>query len=147
MLDTWDYIRKAYQQPAEYGQDVADPTRPDGLGYEILARHRPEVLHGYITLRKGAKNSPRPGLSDAVKELIIVAIEAARLAPSKSHAVRAVKYGATVGEVAETVSLCMMIGGMLTYQYSGKDALKAAEEAATKPPRSSTTKRGARKRK
>jgi hypothetical protein len=48
--------------------------------------------------------------------------------------VRAIKAGATVEQVAEVVSLCIMIGGMLTFQESGKFALKAAEDAAAGLP-------------
>ncbi len=131
--EDWEYIRKAYHQPADAGSDVMDPSRPDPLGYEILSRYRPEVLHGYITLRKAAKDNPRSVLPDSMRELIIVAIECARTkvnGPPTGHAIRAIKAGATVEQVAEVVSLCILIGGMLTYQESGKHALRAAEETA-----------------
>jgi alkylhydroperoxidase/carboxymuconolactone decarboxylase family protein YurZ len=133
IADDWEYIRKAYVQPDDAGTNVQDRTRPDPLGYEILSRYYPEVLHGYITLRKAAKNNPRSVLPDHIRELIIVAIECARTkvnGPPTGHAVRAIKAGATVEQVAEVVSLCILIGGMLTFQESGKFALKAAEDAA-----------------
>jgi alkylhydroperoxidase/carboxymuconolactone decarboxylase family protein YurZ len=129
----WEYIREAYRLTADAGRNVEDRGRPDPLGYEILSRYRPEVLHGYITLRKAAKNNPRAVLSDAMRELIIVAIECARTkvnGPPTGHAIRAIHAGATVEQVAEVVSLCILIGGMLTYQESGKHALRAAEETA-----------------
>ena len=133
ITEDWDYIRKAYHLTSDAGSDVQDRSRPDPLGYEILSRYRPEVLHGYITLRKAAKNNPRAVLSDAMRELIIVAIECARTkvnGPPTGHAIRAIHAGATVEQVAEVVSLCILIGGMLTYQESGKHALKAAEQTA-----------------
>jgi alkylhydroperoxidase/carboxymuconolactone decarboxylase family protein YurZ len=133
IAEDWDYIRKAYHLTEDAGKDVMDRSRPDPLGYEILSRYRPEVLHGYITLRKAAKNNPRAVLPDHIRELIIVAIECARTkvnGPPTGHAIRAIKAGATVEEVAEVVSLCILIGGMLTYQESGKHALRAAEETA-----------------
>ncbi len=131
--EDWAYIREAYHLEADAGTDVHDTSRPDPLGYEILSRYYPEVLHGYVTLRKAAKNNPRSVLPDAMRELIIVAIECARTktnGPPTGHAIRAIKAGATVEQVAEVVSLCILIGGMLTYQESGKFALKAAEETA-----------------
>jgi alkylhydroperoxidase/carboxymuconolactone decarboxylase family protein YurZ len=133
IADDWEYIRDAYRLTADAGTDVEDRSRPDPLGYEILSRYRPEVLHGYITLRKAAKSNPRSVLSDAMRELIIIAIECARTkvnGPPTGHAIRAIHAGATVEEVAEVVSLCILIGGMLTYQESGKHALRAAEETA-----------------
>ena len=142
---TWDYIRKAYHTPASYGRDVSDKKRPDPLGYELLARYRPEVLNGYITLRRAAKSNPGSSLTDAMKELIIVAIECARTkvnGPPTGHAIRAIHAGATVAQVAETVSLCILIGGMLTYQESGKHALRAAEETAAQL--AAGTRKGAR---
>jgi alkylhydroperoxidase/carboxymuconolactone decarboxylase family protein YurZ len=129
----WEYIRKAYVLGEDAGADVHDRTRPDPLGYEILSRYYPEVLHGYITLRKAAKNNPRSVLPDHIRELIIVAIECARTKvnpPPTGHAIRAIRAGATVEQMAEVVSLCIMIGGMLTFQESGKFALKAAEDTA-----------------
>ena len=133
IAEDWEYIRKAYGLTADAGADVQDTQRPDPLGYEILSRYRPDVLHGYITLRKAAKDSPRSVLPDAMRELIIVAIECARTKvnpPPTGHAIRAIQAGATVEQMAEVVSLCILIGGMLTYQESGKHALRAAEEAA-----------------
>ena len=38
--------------------------------------------------------------------------------------------GATVQEIAEVVSLCLMIGGMLTYHEAGWPVLKLAQEIA-----------------
>ena len=133
IAEDWAYIREAYHFPADAGTNVQDPTRPDPIGYEILSRYYPEVLHGYIGLRKAAKSNPRLQLTDAMRELIIVAIECARTKtnpPPTGHAIRAIKAGATVEQVAEVVSLCILIGGMLTYQESGRHALRAAEETA-----------------
>ena len=43
------------------------------------------------------------------------------------HAKWAIEAGATPAEVAEVASLCTLIGGMLTYQESGRFALHEAE--------------------
>ena len=100
--------------------------------YELMARYRPEVVHGYMTLRQAAFNTgPDAALSPKFKELIILAIEIAREKsnpPPIGHAIKAVNAGATPAEIAEVASLCILIGGMLTYHEAGKHALQAAEE-------------------
>ena len=116
----WDYARDYYQNP----EVIAD--------FELLARYRPEVFGGYITLRQAAFNTgPEAALSPREKELIILAIEIARTKvnpPPVGHARRAIKAGAPPADVAEVASLCIMISGMLSYQEAGRFALRAAEE-------------------
>jgi alkylhydroperoxidase/carboxymuconolactone decarboxylase family protein YurZ len=116
----WAYARDYYQNPTV----IAD--------FELLARYRPEVFAGYITLRQAAFNrGDDAALSPKLKELVILAIEIARTKtnpPPVGHAKRAIDSGATPAEVAEVASLCILIGGMLTYQESGRHALRAAEE-------------------
>ena len=102
--------------------------------FELLARYRPQVFEGYIGLRQAAFNTGESAaLSPKLKELIILAIEIARTKtnpPPVGHARKAIESGATPAEVAEVVSLCILIGGMLTYQESGRFVLRAAEERA-----------------
>ncbi len=118
--EAWRYAADYYQNPTV----IAD--------FELLARYRPEVFAGYITLRQAAFNRDEgAALSPKLKELIILAIEIARTKtnpPPVGHAKRAIESGATPAEVAEVASLCILIGGMLTYQESGRHALRAAEE-------------------
>jgi alkylhydroperoxidase/carboxymuconolactone decarboxylase family protein YurZ len=120
MRDAWAYARDYYKNP----EVIAD--------YEMLARYRPEVVHGYLTLRRAAFNvEPTAALSPKMKELVILAIEIARTKvnpPPVGHAKRAVDSGATPAEVAEVTALCILIAGMLTFQESGRFALRAAEE-------------------
>jgi alkylhydroperoxidase/carboxymuconolactone decarboxylase family protein YurZ len=120
MDDAWAYAKDYYQNPTV----IAD--------FEMLARYRPEVFAGYITLRQAAFNRGEDAaLSPKQKELIILAIEIARTKtnpPPVGHAKRAIDSGATPAEVAEVASLCILIGGMLTFQESGRHALRAAEE-------------------
>lgn len=120
MSDAWAYAKDYYKNP----QVIED--------YEMLARYRPEVVHGYLTLRRAAFNEePGAALSPKMKELIILAIEIARTKvnpPPVGHAKRAIESGATPAEIAEVVSLCILIGGMLTFQESGRHVLHAAED-------------------
>jgi alkylhydroperoxidase/carboxymuconolactone decarboxylase family protein YurZ len=100
--------------------------------FELLSRYRPEVFAGYITLRQAAFNTgPDAALSAKLKELVILAIEIARTKvnePPTAHARWAVEAGATPAEIAEVIGLCIMIGGMLTYQESGRFVLREAEQ-------------------
>jgi alkylhydroperoxidase/carboxymuconolactone decarboxylase family protein YurZ len=100
--------------------------------YKLLARYRPEVFVGYIRLRQAAFNTGMDAaLTPKMKELVILAIELACTKvnePPVGHAKWAIEAGATPAEVAEVASLCIMIGGMLTYQESGRFALREAED-------------------
>lgn len=116
----WEYARDYYQNP----EVIAD--------FELLARYRPEVFSGYINLRQAAFNRDAgAALTPREKELIILAIEIGRTKtnpPPTGHARRAIEAGATPADVAEVASLCIMISGMLSYQESGRHALRAAED-------------------
>lgn len=117
----WDYALEYY------GAGVTDVLGP-------LAEHRPEVFHGYIALRRAAFNTgPDAALPPKIKELMILAIEIATRKtnpPPVGHTRRAMAAGATVAEIAEVVSLCLMIGGMLTYHEAGWPVLQLAQEIA-----------------
>ena len=137
----WSYAKEYYKNP----QVISD--------FEMLARYRPEVVQGYFTLRQAAFNTGTDAaLSPKMKELVILAIEIARTKtnpPPVGHAKRAVESGATPAEIAEVASLCILIGGMLTYQESGRHALRAAEEAYAereRPTRASGARGGGRSR-
>lgn len=116
----WEYARRYYTDP----KVIED--------FELLSAYRPDVFEGYINLRRAAFAEPPDGaLSASVKELIILAIECmARKTnpPPIFHARKAIDAGATVAEIADVVSLCIMIGGMLSYQESGRFVLRAAME-------------------
>lgn len=99
--------------------------------FEALARHNPDAFVGYMTMREGIFKAPPDGaLSLKTKELVILAIECALKKtnpPPLGHTRRAVAAGASVAEIAEVVSICIMISGMLTYQESGRFVLEEAE--------------------
>jgi alkylhydroperoxidase/carboxymuconolactone decarboxylase family protein YurZ len=127
----WEYARKYYGDTAKlYGEEPG--TGP----LELLAKYRPEVFHGYMTLRQGAFNlGPDAALSRKMKELIIIAIEVATRKTNPvplGHTRRAIDAGASVEEIAETVSLCLMISGMLSYHEAGWPVLKEAIEYSAK---------------
>lgn len=96
-----------------------------------LIRHRPEVFQGYMTLRQAAFNTDEHAALDRkTKELIILAIEIScrkTNPPPIGHTIRAVDAGASVAEIAEVASLCIMISGMLSYQEAGRFVIAEAE--------------------
>lgn len=100
--------------------------------YERLARYRPEVLVDWINLRRSVFASEQPdGLTLRELELIATAIEIIGHKPNPDrHAKLAIEAGATVRQVADVASLCILLGGMMTYMVSGQHALRAAEERA-----------------
>jgi alkylhydroperoxidase/carboxymuconolactone decarboxylase family protein YurZ len=115
----WDYARAYYPNP-EVLRD-----------FELLAQYKPAVFEGYMALRQAACNTDESAaLSPKMKELIILAIEIARAKtnpPPVGHALKAVEAGATPAEIAEVASLCIMIGGMLTYQEAGRYVMRAVD--------------------
>jgi len=100
--------------------------------YERLARYRPEVLVDWIKLRRSVFESEHAdGLSLREIELISTAIEIIAHKPNPDrHARLAIDAGATVRQVADVASVCILLGGMMTYIVSGQRALRAAEERA-----------------
>jgi alkylhydroperoxidase/carboxymuconolactone decarboxylase family protein YurZ len=115
----WDYARAYYKDEKVLAT------------FEPLARHIPAAFVGYMKLRQGIFQEPSASeLSLKTKELVIIAIECAQKKtnpPPVGHTRRAIAAGATVGEIAEVVSICIMICGMLTYQESGRFVLEEAE--------------------
>jgi alkylhydroperoxidase/carboxymuconolactone decarboxylase family protein YurZ len=106
--------------------------------YERLGRYRPDVLVDWINLRRSIFESDKPdGLSLREFELVSTAIEIAAHKPNPDrHARLAIDAGATVRQVADVVSVCILLGGMMTYIVSGQHALRAAEERARELNRS-----------
>ena len=106
--------------------------------YERLARYRPEVLVDWIDLRRTIYEG-KDGLGLKELELISTTVEIIAHKPNPDrHAKLAIDAGATVREVADVVSLCILLGGMMTYIVSGQHALKAAEKRAKELGREET---------
>jgi alkylhydroperoxidase/carboxymuconolactone decarboxylase family protein YurZ len=98
--------------------------------YKRMQTYAPDSLKGVSLIRKGALTEGV--LPKKVKELIIIAVEAAlRLPPehhAKWHARAAVKAGATPEEVHEAVEVALMVGGVSSYADYGHHAVKFAEQ-------------------
>jgi alkylhydroperoxidase/carboxymuconolactone decarboxylase family protein YurZ len=106
--------------------------------FDRLAKYCPEVVEGYVILRQGSfSEAPAGMIPRKYKEILAVAIECARVVPAVGHARRAIETGATPHEIAEAISMCIQLGGMVTYMHSGRHALEAAEERAKELARES----------
>jgi alkylhydroperoxidase/carboxymuconolactone decarboxylase family protein YurZ len=73
---------------------------------------------------------PVGALPKKVKELIFVVLDtvAGNVEGGKAHAKAAIKAGATVAEIAESLVITMYLMGVPTMEVAGKEILKAAIE-------------------
>jgi|FaiFalDrversion2_1042247.scaffolds.fasta_scaffold23203_2 alkylhydroperoxidase/carboxymuconolactone decarboxylase family protein YurZ len=98
---------------------------------EILADYAPSALKGMLEFRRGFMAEPPVGaLPKKVKELIFVVLDtvAGNVEGGKAHAKAAIKAGATVAEIAESLVITMYLMGVPTMEVAGKEILKAAIE-------------------
>jgi len=118
---TLELIRAFYADDAEIQRN-----------FELLYEHAPSTVETYLRLRSSNYAQPPTGaLTAREKELVILGMECALLRsnpPPIFHARSAVAAGATAKEIAEVLSLAIMIAGMVTYQESGQYVLAAAVE-------------------
>jgi alkylhydroperoxidase/carboxymuconolactone decarboxylase family protein YurZ len=102
--------------------------------YERLAKYNPDVMTSWTKFRSTTWKIPEKGghLPFKFKELLAVGIETAVGKLHVGHVERAIDAGATLEEIAEVLGICIMLGGMMTYETGGKDVLKRAEAHAKK---------------
>jgi alkylhydroperoxidase/carboxymuconolactone decarboxylase family protein YurZ len=116
------------------GADIHAYIR-ETLGVELpdmwakLEKVAPYALDGYMRIRQGVLNK-QGAATKRLKELVVTAMD---VSISNSwgapvHVTQAVRDGATVQDVVETVALAMIEGGLPVYCNGGKQAIRAAEE-------------------
>ncbi len=117
--DVWAYAQGYYDQA------IADDLK-------MLAQRVPDVANRWLAFRRAVFPDQAPAaLSPRLKELIVTAVEVALCKtnpPPTFHARKAIEAGATVEEVAQALSIAVLLAGMMTYRESGRFALKAALE-------------------
>ncbi len=122
--ETTQYMQRAYKV-------VSDLVMRD---FQMLARYCPDMLARWMDFRRTVYPEEWTGaLSFKDKELIATAIEVALRKtnpPPEGHVKRAVEAGATVQELAETLSICILLAGMVTYREAGRFVLQTAIEHA-----------------
>ena len=117
---TSDYVADYYKADDE----VVD-------SFELLNEHAPHLVEAYINTRKAAfeQFAETDGrLSRKDRELVILGMEIMirKNPPPTFHARKAVEAGATIPEIVDVIGLCIMIGGMITYQDAGQFVLQEA---------------------
>lgn len=101
--------------------------------FALLKEHGPHLLDSYVASRQVAFEGTvdQPGrLSRKDRELVILGMEimARKNPPPIFHAQKAVESGATIEEIVDVIGLCIIIGGMITYQDAGQFVLREAVE-------------------
>jgi len=122
---------KAMNEAREYW-DSYYGIRPEQ--YERLGKYNPDIMASWTKFRSTTWKVPGEGghLPFKFKELLAVGIEVAQCKQHVGHVERAIDGGATVDEIAEVLGICIMLGGMMTYETGGRDVLKRAEAHAKK---------------
>ena len=95
---------------------------------DLLSNYMPEALEGLVQFREGFMNPPQPALSRKEKHLIFMVLDAAigNGTGGSIHAKLAIDHGASAKEIAEALTVTMMVCGVPTFELAGKEILKAA---------------------
>ncbi len=96
---------------------------PDSI--RMLERYSPGAMEGFYRMRRAT--TVDSSLTKKVRELIIIAVEAALKMDPVGHARIAVEAGATPQEIHDAVALSLWLAGMPAYHH-GMKAVEAAEE-------------------
>ncbi|MBI4308646.1 MAG: carboxymuconolactone decarboxylase family protein [Chloroflexi bacterium] len=101
--------------------------------WERLAEVAPFALDGYMRMRGGILRTGA-AIPKRIKELLVVGsdIVQGNAWGAGMHAGQAIRDGATVAQVVDTVALTMMEIGQSAYRIGGMDAIQGAREAAAK---------------
>jgi alkylhydroperoxidase/carboxymuconolactone decarboxylase family protein YurZ len=99
--------------------------------FTLLQEHGPHLVEAYVNMRLAAfdQYAETDGrLSRRERELVILGMEimARKNPPPLFHARKAVEAGATIEQIIDVIGLCIMIGGMITYQDAGQFVLAEA---------------------
>ncbi|MDR7476005.1 MAG: tripartite tricarboxylate transporter substrate-binding protein, partial [Armatimonadota bacterium] len=105
-----------------FQQDMAGQV-PDSV--RMLERYSPGALEGFFRLRRAT--TTESSLPWKVRELIIIAVEAALKKDPVGHARIAIEAGATPKEIHDAVALTLWLAGMPAY-HCGMKAVRAAED-------------------
>lgn len=102
---------------------------PDSI--QALIDHAPGALAGYLAFREFAFGG---ALDRRTLELLFVILDVVEghTEAAKSHAEEAVKAGLTVPQLAEALTVAMMVCGISTFAISGQQVLRHAAEAVAR---------------
>ncbi|MAH21693.1 MAG: hypothetical protein CMO12_02645 [Thaumarchaeota archaeon] len=101
-----------------------------------MARHNPSILEAWLKYRERVFENASNGIPKKYSELISMAIEVVTGRPTgkaaERHARLAVRAGASMREVFDTVMLCEFFSGATNYIDYGLRAVSSAEDETEK---------------
>jgi AhpD family alkylhydroperoxidase len=117
---------KAARQAAAHFRDTLGHVP---ASVQALIDHAPGALPGYLALREFAYGG---ALDRRTLELLFVILDVVEghTEAAKAHAEEAVKAGLTVPQLAEALTVAMMVCGISSFATSGHHVLRCAAEAA-----------------
>ncbi|HYF07261.1 MAG TPA: hypothetical protein VD970_06540 [Acetobacteraceae bacterium] len=102
--------------------------------FRVLQRHAPAAFAGYGLMRAALmQDRPAAALDLKTKELIFCLLDVivGQTRGAKVHASNAVRLGLTLPELAEGLVQCLMVGGITTWNLSGREVMEHAEAIAS----------------
>ena len=102
--------------------------------FRTLIRHAPEAFAGYGMMRAALMRDRAEGgaLDLRTKELVFCLLDVlvGQTRGAKVHAGNAIRQGLTLPELAEGLVQCLMVGGITTWNISGREVMEHAEALA-----------------
>lgn len=106
--------------------------------FRLLLTHAPGAFAGYGLLREAAMRGPDGGgaLDLKTKELILVLLDVlvGAVDGAKVHAANALREGLTLPALGEGLVLCILVGGITTWNRAGRAVMEHAAALAGQAP-------------
>lgn len=102
--------------------------------FRPLIRHAPGAFAGYGLMRASLmRDRPEGGALDLkTKEFIFALLDVlvGQNRGAKAHAANAIRLGLTLPELAEGLVQCLMVGGITTWNLTGREVMEHCEGIA-----------------
>ena len=98
--------------------------------FRTLIRHAPAAFAGYGLMRAALmRDRPEGALDLKTKDLIFSLLDVlvGQTRGAKVHSGNAIRLGLTLPELAEGLVQCLMVGGITTWNVSGREVMEHAE--------------------
>ena len=119
----------------EVRQHFLDTLGTVPAAVEVMARHAPGAMDGYLALRNYAHLEPPEGDLDApTRELLFIVLDVVEghIDAAKAHAESGIRAGLTVGAISQALVIAMMVSGINTWSQHGHEVVAHAAEFAQK---------------
>ncbi len=102
--------------------------------FRTMIAHAPEAFAGYGLMRAGLMRDKAEGgaLDLKTKELVFALLDTlvGQNRGAKAHAANAIRLGLTLPELAEGLVQVLMVGGITTWNKTGDEVMRHAEEVS-----------------